>query len=398
MSHGSRVYTIRRVQEVPGGILSPDLLQRAPSLRRNLAATGLVMLLLIGSCQEEALAASDADSAVSGGGSSFLLIDGAAPPGGPPMNGCDRKIADLHHQLDQSHAENVVLVHPTSALLRRELLHLGGNRRAIVFCGAAAVNHNNVFFLGSDPAAPDDLDSSAVSLRAFSRIGGPNGLVALDIYSTRAGDAHTLDRAVDTWRHDDGLPGTKLATIDPKSDPASLVERMAKSGIGNVDDAARALTGMPPGTGTAQVSVAENRDLAALPPSGPRVSVTTAPPSNPAPPRVVNSSSAQPGTATMSRPEPGPARTPSPRPGSPSVQSAMHERKGPKDRSTSKQHTDHATRDLQVALLAHGAYAGRTDGIKRPDLYEAIRRFQAQSGHTPTGFLTPQEVKLLQHG
>ena len=55
-------------------------------------------------------------------------------------------------------------------------------------------------------------------------------------------------------------------------------------------------------------------------------------------------------------------------------------------------------RRAQVSLLARGLFYGRVTGVDGPATRAAIRHYQGMIGHTPTGLLTPDEMKLLTSG
>ena len=316
----------------------------------------------------------------------------------------------LHAQLDRAGTENIVLAGPTSAVLRDELLEFGGSRRAIIFCGDAVPSGKDVFVGGNGDILRGDLALSAVSVRAFSRVVGTGGAVVLDLHPGIAASSQALTKSAANWMHDTGLPAAKFAVVEQSPGAATMIQRLVQSDTTNIAKVVGVFTKpstdvmrSPPEIGTETSSAAAPAIEKVAPPAPapvpPILSTDLSPRSTPVPSPTKVGSSEKPVTSEMPT---SPSITASQRI-EPLITEKTSVRKKTRQPSSNRQSIDHqrsqqAVRNLQVALLAHGAYFGRVDGRSGPELYDAIRRFQMQNGFKSTGALTPQEVKLLEHG
>lgn len=332
----------------------------------------------------------------------FLLIDGGLPDGQQRLPACDRSLADLQGRLTRGSVPNVLLASPTTAGIRQALLRFSADQKGtphiLLFCGYAAEQDGAAFALGKDGSAHDDLALSAVSVRAFSRVlGSAGGVALLDLYPAVADPAladaaaSALRVAATAWVKDDSLPGHRLVQVAPASDAASLTGRLARSDAATADAVLQVLaSAAPPAPTPAQAPAAATPKAASMSADVPVPALI--PPPAPA---------AAPAPAAVPAPVP-PAAVPGPMPLEPAVHGsdgAAHApaRLAPPRTSVSRPRppVDKTLQHVQVALLARGLYLGRVNGVGGPATVVAIRHFQAMIGHPVSGQITPDEIKLL---
>jgi len=307
---------------------------------------------------------------------SVLLIDASVAARQPRLDGCDRTLADLHLRLDKAGAQTVLLVAPTNDTIRARLVQFAraGQPRAILFCGYASEKLGNIFALGSDGAAQDELERQAVPLRAFARVA--EELVVADLHplvpepSRGMSARRALADAASGWSKESGGNPRRVAEIDDEASQAGPITQIARSEAATTTEMAVVAGAAPPPMPPVPLPATPPQvGAAGQPAAALATGVTTAgaPPDHP----VTVAEAASPAKASA----------------------ANSGRHGPPGSRVERE-----VRRIQVGLLARGLYGGRVDGIETGRMRAAVRHFQAELGHPATGHLTPEEKKQLAGG